>query len=107
MVRFTASLACPVRANPRWCAAVSYTHLDVYKRQERECPSVHEGADVDGLVQILFLESHILRGDGESVSYTHLDVYKRQHVMVFNGRAPAGVRPLIPLPCKRVNDNLR
>ena len=33
---------------------------------ERECPSVHEGADVDGLVQILFLESHILRGDGES-----------------------------------------
>ena len=45
--------------------AVSYTHLDVYKRQRQLRPqrSHHPGAAGDGSVP---------------VSYTHLDVYKRQ-----------------------------
>ncbi|WP_459448134.1 hypothetical protein [Erwinia amylovora] len=42
--------------------AVSYTHLDVYKRQ-RQC-----AAFVSGVVKDAF----------SPVSYTHLDVYKRQ-----------------------------
>ena len=48
--------------------AVSYTHLDVYKRQ-KECFSVilpQEGLRF--LFQVILI----------SVSYTHLDVYKRQ-----------------------------
>ena len=47
--------------------AVSYTHLDVYKRQTR-CPFCRiEGPTPAGAM---------LRPD--PVSYTHLDVYKRQ-----------------------------
>ena len=49
---------------------VSYTHLDVYKRQRvcRALPGADEGAD------------HRLpdREAVSAVSYTHLDVYKRQ-----------------------------
>ena len=59
---------------------VSYTHLDVYKRQEqllerlvaKQHPlvhSLHEGASVGAF----FIALH-------PVSYTHLDVYKRQAV---------------------------
>ena len=42
-------------------ATVSYTHLDVYKRQEFEYAIVNKRFYVD-----------------DAVSYTHLDVYKRQ-----------------------------
>ena len=51
-------------------AAVSYTHLDVYKRQV---------SDLEQLRQLL------LHFDGcplKAVSYTHLDVYKRQTVIL-------------------------
>ena len=51
--------------------SVSYTHLDVYKRQEL----------MSGIKQFecirIFLNSY-------TVSYTHLDVYKRQ-VFIFSG----------------------
>ena len=43
--------------------AVSYTHLDVYKRQIWYC--------------IIFSGTVLCFG---AVSYTHLDVYKRQHL---------------------------
>ena len=57
---------------------VSYTHLDVYKRQEVEC---NNGTLVS--VDELKRECRdILQIEGlqrvNSVSYTHLDVYKRQ-----------------------------
>ena len=45
------------------CDPVSYTHLDVYKRQARR------GGVLGGIALMFFLVA---------VSYTHLDVYKRQ-----------------------------
>ena len=50
---------------------VSYTHLDVYKRQDSHTSSpvyYQEGTT----------DSSFLFGNGTAVSYTHLDVYKRQ-----------------------------
>ena len=44
---------------------VSYTHLDVYKRQRLDC--------VKGAIKYVVV----------SVSYTHLDVYKRQTLDVY------------------------
>ena len=54
---------------------VSYTHLDVYKRQEIEIPSIK--AD-----EVLIRHTHIGVNFIDTyfpVSYTHLDVYKRQN----------------------------
>ena len=53
--------------NPITIGAVSYTHLDVYKRQV-------------GLIDDLLQEqmSKAVKTWKETVSYTHLDVYKRQ-----------------------------
>ena len=59
---------------------VSYTHLDVYKRQEID--EVNTGykvsnisRDADGVIARIIADSY----DGRwPVSYTHLDVYKRQ-----------------------------
>ena len=50
------------KKNPK---PVSYTHLDVYKRQEEQDVTFQ-------LIKDKFLEIVI------PVSYTHLDVYKRQ-----------------------------
>ena len=52
---------------------VSYTHLDVYKRQDSGSPEESESANS--------LSGDAETGSGEDfvpVSYTHLDVYKRQ-----------------------------
>ena len=49
--------------------AVSYTHLDVYKRQVKDLKLVHQRL---GVLKNLGL------GYLTPVSYTHLDVYKRQ-----------------------------
>ena len=51
-------------ADSRW-EAVSYTHLDVYKRQDPTRAFDRVGDQSADAV-------------GEPVSYTHLDVYKRQ-----------------------------
>ena len=65
--------------------SVSYTHLDVYKRQERDPP-----------FDMLYNHTHGDDRRGEQgapqpVSYTHLDVYKRQS---FDIRSPfAGQNP--------------
>jgi len=66
---------------------VSYTHLDVYKRQVLGVNSTHhqavlEPADIfaatgrspDGIVEVMELKPEYMA----TVSYTHLDVYKRQ-----------------------------
>ena len=63
---------------------VSYTHLDVYKRQKVRnftnfgvFVEIEEG--VDGLIHISDLSwTKKVKHPSESVSYTHLDVYKRQ-----------------------------
>ena len=52
---------------------VSYTHLDVYKRQPQQLQRVRVRQRVDAG------EVHVRIIDGlQPVSYTHLDVYKRQ-----------------------------
>ena len=50
--------------------AVSYTHLDVYKRQERMMDAAF--SSIEGLT------GNKLWSEAGTVSYTHLDVYKRQ-----------------------------
>ena len=79
--------------------AVSYTHLDVYKRQAglRRSGRLElspEGMPSDQAIPRVRddrgnrrLSSHIRIGS-HAVSYTHLDVYKRQRQEV---RAPSGV----------------
>ena len=69
-----------VRAHPE---SVSYTHLDVYKRQEEAPANYVPAAAVIRRVQALsgFIGRKELVGgliSRMSVSYTHLDVYKRQ-----------------------------
>ena len=58
---------------------VSYTHLDVYKRQ-----TYTDGLKAVDMVLVQKLNDNnkyviIARVVEASVSYTHLDVYKRQH----------------------------
>ena len=67
---------------------VSYTHLDVYKRQEPELPlgryalmhrdylEKHKRVTYLNLLTSGRLNGHL--HEVEPVSYTHLDVYKRQ-----------------------------
>ena len=89
-------------------AAVSYTHLDVYKRQEGACPQILERLVETNLEQTIGYSEdeyckqarekikkacdapeadvHFLVGGTQTnyvaVSYTHLDVYKRQVYMI-------------------------
>ena len=58
-------------------APVSYTHLDVYKRQVLVLSLALVGAVVVSRLAVPHLEE-LLAYSG-AVSYTHLDVYKRQH----------------------------
>ena len=55
--------------------AVSYTHLDVYKRQKdiRSTIRTRDFANIAELEKILEAYQSM-----KAVSYTHLDVYKRQ-----------------------------
>ena len=55
--------------------AVSYTHLDVYKRQLKKILKLLEQGRL--YIKLLRMVVQKLRIP-ESVSYTHLDVYKRQ-----------------------------
>ena len=65
--------------NDQFCLAgfltVSYTHLDVYKRQEKNF-SLEPGRNtvLDGVGNTTLIDSSY----NGPVSYTHLDVYKRQ-----------------------------
>ena len=67
------SASLPLPTKPRQAAfagePVSYTHLDVYKRQVLEQPEI--------VASIIDFVSH-QNGGAAPVSYTHLDVYKRQ-----------------------------
>ena len=61
---------------------VSYTHLDVYKRQDLACTCDIRIAAESAKFACSFIKVGIVPGDGGAwllpVSYTHLDVYKRQ-----------------------------
>ena len=61
--------------------SVSYTHLDVYKRQRQELSynefvQMVEAGEVDS-IKVGSTEITVIP---KTVSYTHLDVYKRQTV---------------------------
>ena len=66
---------------PESLIPVSYTHLDVYKRQDEEQGVVGRspfGAGMDHPGRILEIVEFFLIELVVPVSYTHLDVYKRQ-----------------------------
>ena len=62
--------------------AVSYTHLDVYKRQVSDrplrapCAEIKYSSTSRPSRKLDLIGNSIVRPD--AVSYTHLDVYKRQ-----------------------------
>ena len=58
---------------PAYKESVSYTHLDVYKRQTADCVTRHARIWSSSLLPAPTAEK-----TAWSVSYTHLDVYKRQ-----------------------------
>ena len=88
-----------------WSGSVSYTHLDVYKRQEEDDDGLHNQNQLAGYTGAQFhgfaadaepCEEKAHQNDAEgivAVSYTHLDVYKRQDL---SRRAASARRPLWP-----------
>ena len=73
--------------------SVSYTHLDVYKRQIKACvavlqkyPTFNASLDGDNLVlkQYVHIGFAADTPNGLAVSYTHLDVYKRQTYALYS-----------------------
>ena len=86
---------------------VSYTHLDVYKRQVRDFPGAYINgvsgeklAPDDPTIADAFARYSADKAAGAvaPVSYTHLDVYKRQDVAgrVVRGRRMAELRVFQP-----------
>ena len=81
----TSALALP------WEASVSYTHLDVYKRQDYNGTIYFSARSIDEVNVQVMMEK--LGGGGHrpiagaqmTVSYTHLDVYKRQSPLWLKG----------------------
>ena len=75
--------------------AVSYTHLDVYKRQLQRSTNELFGT---GLLQHHYVQDPCCSGQDHCphpvpVSYTHLDVYKRQIInTAMNGGDPMTVQ---------------
>ena len=57
--------------------AVSYTHLDVYKRQDMFPVGQEVDIHVDPF-DIQIMNKPASEDEEAAVSYTHLDVYKRQ-----------------------------
>ena len=81
--------------------AVSYTHLDVYKRQNNQF--MYNGIpETDSRYYTADEQEYFKTHSTNSVSYTHLDVYKRQgHGGLSPCRRPrCGVSGrLLPAPC--------
>ena len=70
-----------------YTGAVSYTHLDVYKRQ---VPRYYENLSVlhenTMPARAYYIPASKRMDNLVAVSYTHLDVYKRQHVHATDNR---------------------
>ena len=68
------------RLRPAATEAVSYTHLDVYKRQALAWQSRAERCLVllDARMGEVYCANYWRQNGSVPVSYTHLDVYKRQ-----------------------------
>ena len=71
----------------RWPRPVSYTHLDVYKRQVVRLVAPFQQGKEPNMEFIredcIYARQSVDRKDSisiETVSYTHLDVYKRQQL---------------------------
>ena len=68
----------------KWFVAVSYTHLDVYKRQDVPMEFILERMTGRRVCGSCGASYHVkfnptkVEGICDAVSYTHLDVYKRQ-----------------------------
>ena len=91
-----------------WPGAVSYTHLDVYKRQNQESPSMerekYEYVNEGIRAASAYIEKHIyengdFRGSGNvalvgPVSYTHLT----EILLHSRGVAASGFPPLCNIP---------
>ena len=59
--------------------SVSYTHLDVYKRQHFHIPEHQESVPVERVFWTnVQMGATVQHQETIAVSYTHLDVYKRQ-----------------------------
>ena len=78
---------------------VSYTHLDVYKRQGRiQNRQQHHPHHVEGPSHDQFPENCREPNVGRApVSYTHLDVYKRQDILIEMRRAGCRAKAAIPI----------
>ena len=71
----------PTISAPEGPGAVSYTHLDVYKRQHLANLPVYYEYKADGITSTDAIKGTYLdnyKQIFDPVSYTHLDVYKRQ-----------------------------
>ena len=69
-------------AEPQMAAqTVSYTHLDVYKRQteQRQCMKCLNYYITQ--IEKILIKNLTIMHFSTPVSYTHLDVYKRQHLL--------------------------
>ena len=84
MPTIAAHLGYPKKREERGTAPVSYTHLDVYKRQDVIYLLIIRLNSIDHIVITLQL-CYLPRTSHCTVSYTHLDVYKRQftHLIAF------------------------
>ena len=82
--RYTGESLAPDRLMLYWYLPVSYTHLDVYKRQGMKDPRVAAVAGAKevalsvtaGMLTTVIVLLPVM--GSSAVSYTHLDVYKRQ-----------------------------
>ena len=68
------------------CCPVSYTHLDVYKRQALAHEMYYCARMFFTNYSLSYLHGEIVGTSLIPVSYTHLDVYKRQieYTLIFN-----------------------
>ena len=80
IVRKNRSSSGKLFVKPQGHKSVSYTHLDVYKRQNERIAADREkySRQIKELFEQKGLSYVSLAGDYLAVSYTHLDVYKRQ-----------------------------
>ena len=71
---------------------VSYTHLDVYKRQNYDLFNYYGAPDADRVMIAMGSVCDV----ADAVSYTHLDVYKRQEQVKLEISGPLSPVKVLP-----------